>query len=168
MGRKSVKENKSIYQQAREEMGLTRAQASELTGGLSESQIEKIESGKTRPQPEDVLLMAEAYKNPYLCNNYCAKECAIGESYVPALDTKELPQIVLETLAALNAATGQKDRLIEISADGELSDDEVEDFVKIQKQLQSISVSFQALNLWVEKTVATGKVDEKLLEMMKG
>ena len=164
MGRKSVKENKSIYQQAREEMGLTRAQASELTGGLSESQIEKIESGKTRPQPEDVLLMAEAYKNPYLCNYYCAKECAIGESYVPEVDTKELPQIVLETLAALNSVTSQKDRLIEISADGELSEDEIEDFVKIQKQLQNISTSFQALNLWVEKTVATGKVDERLVE----
>lgn len=167
MGRKSVKENKNIYQQAREDMGLTRAQASELTGGLSESQIEKIESGKTRPQPEDVLLMAEAYKNPYLCNYYCVKECAIGESYVPEVDTKELPQIVLETLAALNSATGQKDRLIEISADGELSEDEIEDFVKIQKQLQSISTSFQALNLWVEKTVATGKVDERLLELTR-
>ena len=167
MGKKSIKENKNVYQLAREAMDYTRDKAAEEMGYVSSDRIEKIESEKTRPQPEDVILMAEAYKNPYLCNYYCAKECAIGASYIPALDTKELPQIVLETLAALNSATEQKDRLIEISADGELSDDEIEDFVKIQKQLQNISTSLQALNLWVEKTVATGKVDERLLELMK-
>ena len=37
MGRKSIKEDKSIYFKAREEAGLTRAQASELIGSITES-----------------------------------------------------------------------------------------------------------------------------------
>ena len=40
MGRRSVKENKSIYQVKREEMGLTREKASERMATLSEDRIE--------------------------------------------------------------------------------------------------------------------------------
>ena len=47
MGKKSTKENKNMYFQCREAAGLTRAQASELLGFISESRIEKIESEKT-------------------------------------------------------------------------------------------------------------------------
>ena len=43
MGRASVRENKNIYQQCREERGLTRAQASECMEWVTESRIEKIE-----------------------------------------------------------------------------------------------------------------------------
>jgi len=45
MGRASTKENKSIYQTAREELSLTRMQASELLGGITDTRLEKIESG---------------------------------------------------------------------------------------------------------------------------
>ena len=45
MGKKSIKENKNIYFQSREEAGLTRAQASEAMEYVSESRIEKIENG---------------------------------------------------------------------------------------------------------------------------
>ena len=90
MPRKSVKADKSLYQVVREEeLGLTRAQASELLGGLSESQIEKIENGKTPATPDDVMLMAKAYKKPELCNHYCSKVCPIGRKYVPEVKAKE-------------------------------------------------------------------------------
>ena len=167
MGRKSTKENKNIYQQAREDRGLSRAQASELLQGLSESQIEKVESGKTQAQPEDVLMMASAYKRPDLCNYYCANECPIGKKYVPEIEIKDLPQIVLEVLAALNSMNAKKDRFIEISADGRLDDHEMEDFIAIQQQLKQISISFDALTLWVDNTVASGEIDEDLLNALK-
>lgn len=167
MGRKSTKENKSIYQIAREEDGLSRAQASEAMPGLSESQIEKIESGKMVPRPEDILLMADAYKRSDLCNFYCANECPIGKKYVPEVKIKDLPQIVLEVLAALNNLNQKKDRLIEITADGVLEDHELKDFVAIQEQLKKVSVSFDALSLWVDNTVASGKIDEDLLEALQ-
>jgi hypothetical protein len=46
MGKKSIKENKNIYFQSREEAGLTRAQASELMDFISESRIEKSKARK--------------------------------------------------------------------------------------------------------------------------
>ena len=70
MGKKSVREDKNIYQLAREEAGLTRAAAGELMDYVSESRIEKIESEKSAPHPEEILAMADAYKKPVLCNGF--------------------------------------------------------------------------------------------------
>ena len=86
MGKKSVKEDKNIYQIAREEAGLTRAAASELMDFVPESRIEKIESERALPRPEDVLAMSKAYKKPGLCNYYCSKACPIGQEFVPAVE----------------------------------------------------------------------------------
>ena len=73
MGRKSVKECKNEYQLAREAAGLTRAEAADLMGYVSESRIEKIESEKSAPHPDEIVAMADAYKKPGLCNYYCSK-----------------------------------------------------------------------------------------------
>ena len=82
MGRKSIKKNKNIYFTSREDAGLTRAQASEAMGYVSESRIDKIENGRTAVQPDDVVAMAKAYKKPGLCNYYCTHECRIGQDNV--------------------------------------------------------------------------------------
>lgn len=55
MGKKSIKENKSIYQISREEAGVTREEASEAMEYVSDSRIEKSESGKSPVQPEEVI-----------------------------------------------------------------------------------------------------------------
>ena len=54
MGKKSTKENKNIYQTSREEAGLTREKASELMEFVSADRIEKIESEKSAPHPEEI------------------------------------------------------------------------------------------------------------------
>ena len=43
MGRRSTKENKSVWQTTREELGLTREKAGDLIPGFSPERIEKIE-----------------------------------------------------------------------------------------------------------------------------
>ena len=154
MGKKSIKENKNIYQIAREELELTREKASELMVYVSPDRIEKIESEKSLPHPDEIIVMAEAYKKPELCNYFCSHECPIGQKYVPEVSVKDLSQIVLEILASLNSVEKEKNRLIEITADGEISKDELEDFKKISEQLDSISLSVDSLKLWVEKTIA--------------
>ena len=159
MGRASVKKNKTPYQLAREDMGLTRDDAAELLGDLSADRMEKIENQRIEPQPYDVLVMSRGYKKPSLCNYYCSHECPIGKQYVPAVETKELHTIVVEMLAALNAAAKQKDRFIEIAVDGNISGDEVDDFIFIQEQLEQISLTVETLQLWAEKMLATGRID---------
>ena len=103
--------------------------------------IEKIENERSLPHPDEVLVMAEKYKNPSLCNYYCANQCPIGQQYVPEIKIKDLSQIVLEMLAALNAMQKRKERLIEITVDGKISGDEVEDFIFIQEELERISIA---------------------------
>ncbi len=158
MGRSSTKENKNIYQQSRENASLTREAAAEKMEFLSESKIEKIEYEKTIPHPEEVLAMAKCYKDPSLCNYYCSHECPIGQEYVPEVKFKELSQITLEMLASLNSLEKEKNRLIEITVDGVISQDELKDFEKIQKQLGQISLAIDSLELWVEKAIIDGKV----------
>ena len=51
MGKRSVRENKNIYQLSREAKGLTREAASELLTFMSPERIEKIESEKSFPHP---------------------------------------------------------------------------------------------------------------------
>ena len=151
MGRKSVKENKNIYQQYREEAGLTKKKASETMGIVSETRIEKIESEKTVPYPDEIMAMAQCYKAPDLCNYYCSNECPIGIKYVPQVQAKELTQIVLEVLATLNSLEKDKERLIEISADGEVSEEEEKDFGYIKDQLDRISMAVDSLQLWIDR-----------------
>lgn len=159
MGRKSTKENKNIYQTSREYAGLTREAASELLEFISSDRIEKIENEKSLPHPDEILAMADCYKNPSLCNYYCSHECPIGQEYVPEVKAKELSQITLEMLASLNSLEKEKNRLIEITVDGVISDDEMKDFKRIQEQLEQIAMAIDSLQLWVQKAIVDGRID---------
>ena len=64
MGRASTKSNKNRYQLVREELGLSREKASELLEAVTPERIEKIESGKSLPHPDEVLTMAAKYRPP--------------------------------------------------------------------------------------------------------
>lgn len=150
MGRKSIKENKNIYQEIRESLDLTRQKASELLQFISEDRLEKIESEKSEIRPDEVLKMSQAYKRPDLANYYCSHECPIGKKYVPAAETKDLSQITLEMLATLNSLEKQKNRLIEITVDGKISEDEKADFEEIRKQLNDMSKTIASLSIWVD------------------
>lgn len=164
MGKRSVKENKNIYQLCREELELTRDKASEIMEYISADRIEKIENEKSLPHPDEILLMAECYKKPQLCNYYCSHECPIGHENVPEIKLKDLSQIVLEMLASLNSMDKEKNRLIEITADGAITEDEYRDFAAIQNQLNKISLSVNSMKLWLDQMIADGKINKELLE----
>ena len=167
MARVSTKENKNIYQTTREGLKLTRDAASELLETISPERIEKIESERSMPHPDEVLLMSDQYKQPSLCNYYCANQCPIGQQYVPEIKVKDLSQIVLETIASLNAMQTKKNRLIEITVDGQISGDELADFVYIQEELEKISVAVETLQLWCERMLDTGAIDRAQYEAFK-
>ena len=60
MARKSTKENKNIYQRTREALDLTREEASDLLITMSPERIEKIESERSMPHPDDAVLGARS------------------------------------------------------------------------------------------------------------
>jgi hypothetical protein len=163
----SSKENKNEYFKRREELKLTRDQASELLEAIPADRIEKIENERVWPRPDEVKLMAEKYKAPELCNYYCSHQCPIGQDYVPEVKLQDLPQIVLKMVSALNEVQDAQRKLIKITADGVIDDDELEDFVNIQEELEQISVSVEALQLWSEQMVADGKINVEKYAALK-
>ncbi len=150
MGKKSTRENKNIYQLSREKLELTRDGAEELLPGMTADRIEKIESGKVTAHPEEILLMQEGYGNPELYNYYCTHECPIGRRYVPEVRLRDISKISLEVLASLNALEAQKNRLVDITVDGVISEDEKADFDAIRERLRSIAETAAALDMWME------------------
>ena len=161
MPKVSPKENKNIYFKRREELKLTRDQASELLESISPERIEKIENERSNPHPDEILIMSDKYKSPELCNYYCSNQCPIGQQYVPEVKVQELSQIVLRMIASLNAVQDSQRRFVEITADGVIDDGEIEDFVNIQDELEKISITVETLQIWAEQMLAKGVIDMK-------
>ena len=163
MARRSVKENKNMYQLCREAQGLTREGAAELLETINEDRIERIEGGK-KPRPDEIVLMAEKYQAPQLCNYYCVNECDIGRLTVPEVQEKPLSQITVEMLVILNRLSREKDRLLEIVYDGEIADSEIPDFVSFRTKLDDMANTISSLKLWVDQKLNEGAIDRALYE----
>ena len=159
MGKKSVKENKNVWQQSREALGLTREAASEALVFLSPERIEKIESGRSVPHPDEVLAMETGYRNPALSNWFCTHECPIGMKYEQEVSLRSLAQVTVETLAALNAMEQEKNTLIGISVDERVSALEREDFDRILDKLDALDRAIRGMRLWLEHAKQSGKIE---------
>lgn len=164
MGRKSVKEDKNIYFTLREEQGLSREQACEMLSCISVSRLSKIEYGEALPYPEEIYAMANAYKAPSLCNFFCSNDCPLGQAYVPQVEVKELPTVTLEILSILNRLEQQKNRLIEITADGKISEDEFADFRTIRSDLDKMSLTIDSMQMWIQNKIADGEISKEFIE----
>lgn len=162
----------TVYKEIRKKHGMTRDEVCDkallLNTPLQPERLERIENGKFPITPEEVLLLSEIYGEPTLCNHYCSKECKIGQKYVPEVKVKNLAQIVLEMLSSLNSMKNRQERLIEITADGIIDDDEIKDFVYIQKELERISITVETLQLWVEQMLADEKINIDKYNQIKG
>ena len=72
-------------------------------------------------------------------------------------ESKELTQIAVETLNAVNQMNRIKNRLLEIAEDGRVRTDEYEDFMKIKGVLDRIAQSVSNLQLWMDEQIAAEK-----------
>ncbi len=150
MPRRSTRENKNIYQISRERAGLTREAAAERLEFITAARIEKIESERSDVHPEEVLAMAKVYDNPLLRNAYCTQECPIGKKYMVRAEEKSLSQITLEMVVTLNNLMNERDRLMEITVDGTVTEDEERDFRAIRGNLDRMSAAIESLKLWLD------------------
>ena len=149
----------TFYREVRDSLGLTREQASVLLETIEPAKIERIENEKTLPSPEDVMIMAERYGEPNIRNYYCANQCPMGQHFVPIIKFTELEKTVLKLIASLNSMHAKQDKLIEIAEDGQITDNEILDFISIQKDLERVSLAVSALELWTEKMMSSGLIN---------
>ena len=80
--------------------------------------------------------------------------------YEQEVTLKNLAQVTVETLSALNAMEDEKKRLIDISVDGRVDAIERRDFDRILEKLRALDRSIRSLQLWLEHALQSGKIDE--------
>jgi len=124
--------------------------------GISAETLRAYECGLTKTVPPDsVLQMSLVYNAPELRNHYCRNVCPIGEKFVPALDVGqlELDRLTIRLLASLRDIVETKDTLVDIVADGVISEEERPSLARVMETLDSISLHTQELRVWAEKNL---------------
>lgn len=128
--------------------------------GVSVSSLADYELGITKVIPVDkVVLMAELYNAPELKAWYCSSECPIGRSYpMPSTELTTVERTTLNLLRQLRQDDVEKvrEKLIDITADGVISDDERVDLAEILAYLDKLIKAAGELRLIGQKAMNGG------------
>ena len=119
----------------------SREGASDITG-IERTRLARIELDAITPYPDEVRIMADAYKSPKLLHHYCSHDCQIGKCLgclLPQQQAESVEQLAVQTAIALRGAENIRESLLDISADGIISEDEQPILDKILAQLGQIS-----------------------------
>lgn len=157
MANVTAKTSSNIFFQARCAASKHNEQLSSREGAadimaINRGRLYRIEKGVTNPYPEEVHLMAGLYNAPELENYYCINICPLG-SNIPKADISNLDRISLHAISVLREMDSVQELLIDITADGVISKDEVEDMHKILGTLEELEQITQSLKLWVKKNL---------------
>lgn len=137
----------------------SREGAAELLG-VSVSSLADYELGNTKVIPVDkIVLMADLYNAPELKAWYCTSECPIGKSFpMPSSELSTVERTTLNLLKQLRQGDVEKvrEKLIEITADGIISEDERADLADILAYLDKLIKAAGELRLIGQKAMNGG------------
>ena len=161
MGNGGTKENQNVYFRARKEAAeynerlSSREGAAELLG-ISPSTLADYELGITKFVPVDkVVLMADLYNRPELRTGYCKYECPIGKHIPLATSVSGIEGIALRLIREFDSEKikDMEKKLIDIAADGIISEDEKPTLENILGRLDELSLAISELKLAGEKAL---------------
>ena len=97
--------------------------------------------------------MADLYKTPELITGYCMRECPVHGFLPLATEEKSLEGIALRLLQSFNedSLKDMRDNLIEITADGKITEDELPSLKKIIDQLEKMAEVISEMKIAGEK-----------------
>lgn len=119
---------------------------------INRGRLYRIEKGVSNPYPEEIHLMSGLYNAPELENYYCINICPLG-SNIPKADISSLDRISLRAVYILREMDSVQKLLVDITADGVVSSDEVEGMHKILGILEELEQVTQSLKIWVKKNL---------------
>ena len=166
MGRDAIKAGENPCFQCRKEAAKYNDKLNSREGtaemlGVSVSSLADYEFGITKVIPVDkVVLMAELYNAPELKAWYCTTECPIGRSFpMPSANISTVERTTMRLLKQLRQDEVQdiKDTLIEITADGVISEDEKVDLAEILEYLDELIKAAGELRLIGSKVLNGGR-----------
>ncbi len=161
MGKGPTKGNDNVYFRARKEAAtyneklFSREGAAELLG-ISVSTLADYELGNTKVVPVDkVVLMADLYNCPELKYGYCKCECPIGKQMPLATEAKGIEGIALRMIQKFDpeGLNEMKNSLVDIAADGMISDDEKPELEAILQKLDDMAAVINEMKLVGEKAL---------------
>ncbi|MGB9813495.1 MAG: helix-turn-helix domain-containing protein [Thermovenabulum sp.] len=112
------------------------------------------ENGYSIIPPDVVLKAAEVYNEPLLCAKYCVESCPIGQVYATPVEIRDLASSVLSLLKEEADVHSIMHRLVDIAQDGEITEDEVEEFRRILQELIELEQKIETLKLWAIKALS--------------
>lgn len=161
MGNGCMKENTNVYLRARKTAStyndklFSREGASELLG-ISVSSLADYELGNTKVVPVDkVVLMSDLYNCPELRTGYCKHECPIGKTMPLATEVNGIEGIALRLLKQFDKdqIKEMEKSLIDIAADGIISEDEKPELKNILSKLDDLAMVISEIKLIGEKAL---------------
>lgn len=147
MGRDATKAAGNPWYQARKKAAeyddrlCSRESAAEQLG-MSVSSLADAELGNTKFMPVDkAVLMADRYNAPWLLNHYCLNECPIGCRHSLSDEVVGIDRVTVKLLKSLKTEKlgDVKDTLLDIAADGKITEDEkpaLQEVLAYQTELQ--------------------------------
>lgn len=138
----------TIYGRYRKAAGYTQEYAAEALG-VSTRTIAAWESGESIPPDLRVMSMVDLYHAPSLGLEHLRATSAIGRDVLPAVTAVPLPQAVCQLCAAMRQVreAHAEDELLEIAADGRVSELETSKFAKLVEDLEPVMAAVLSLKL---------------------
>ena len=115
---------------------------------MSVSAVSDAELGLSKCMPVDkAVLMADLYKAPYLLNHYCLNECPIGCRLPISDEVLGIERVTVKLLKNLRVddLRDVKEKLIDIAADGIISEDEKPDLEEVLDYLENLAKTISEL-----------------------
>lgn len=153
----AAKTSSNVFYKARCKAAVHNEQLSSREGAADTMSIDRgrlyrIESGIANPYPEEIHLMSDLYRAPELENYYCTNMCPLGRE-MPKVSVEELDRITLRALSSLKNIGNVKDLLLDITADGVISEAEKPDLKIILENLEELEQISQSFRIWVKKNM---------------
>ena len=120
--------------------------------GIAKGRLYRIEKGVVNPYPEEVHLMADLYNAPELRNFYCTGICPLG-CEIPKAEVESLDRISLRAIFAFRELDKTEELLLNIAADGVISEEEKPDMKRVLEKLEELEGITQNLKIWVKKNL---------------
>ena len=164
MGRDATKAAGNVWYEARlnaakyDDRLRSREGAAERLG-MSVSSVSDTELGLIKFMPVDkAVLMADAYNAPHLLNHYCLHECPIGCRRPISDENLEIDRVTVRLLKNLRVSQLNeiKETLVEIAADGVISEDEKPDLKEVMEYLDELAKVLSELQTISKKALNGG------------
>lgn len=146
---------------ARNKAGLSREKAA-FRLHLAAKTLNNYENGHSIVPPETALRMQDVYKDPALTARYCSEYCPIGQIFAHQVpEHNNLCQAVLGLLKEQNDVEQIRTKLIEITADGIITQDELSEFELVMDELLDLEMKIENLKLQAASMISIPAMMQK-------